>query len=50
MSELPTLTKRTLQAQVIGPIFAEMVAHLGEAKFTNLRNLQLHPTLLKLGV
>ncbi|HTN97163.1 MAG TPA: L-2-amino-thiazoline-4-carboxylic acid hydrolase [Nordella sp.] len=32
MSELPTLTKRRLQAQVIGPIFAEMVAEFGEEK------------------
>jgi imidazole glycerol phosphate synthase subunit HisF len=32
MTELPTLTKRRLQAQVIGPIYAEMVAELGEAK------------------
>ncbi len=32
MTELPTLTKRRLQAQVIGPIYAEMVAHLGEVK------------------
>jgi hypothetical protein len=32
MNELPTLTKRRLQAQVIGPIYAEMVAELGEAK------------------
>ncbi|MGL6183518.1 MAG: L-2-amino-thiazoline-4-carboxylic acid hydrolase [Aestuariivirga sp.] len=31
-AELPTLTKRRLQAQVIGPIFAEMVAQLGEEK------------------
>lgn len=31
-AEIPTLTKRRLQAQVIGPIFAEMVAQLGEAK------------------
>lgn len=30
MSELPTLTKRRLQAQVIGPIFAEMAARFGE--------------------
>ena len=30
MAEIPTLTKRTLQAQVIGPIYAEMVAQLGE--------------------
>jgi L-2-amino-thiazoline-4-carboxylic acid hydrolase len=32
MTELPTLTKRKLQAQVIGPIYAEMVEQLGEAK------------------
>ncbi|MGA7268538.1 MAG: 2-amino-thiazoline-4-carboxylic acid hydrolase, partial [Aestuariivirga sp.] len=31
-AELPTLTKRRLQAQVIGPIFAEMAAQLGEEK------------------
>ena len=32
MSEIPTLTKRKLQAQVIGPIYAEMVEQLGEEK------------------
>jgi hypothetical protein len=32
MAELPTLTKRTLQAQVIGPIHAEMVAQIGQEK------------------
>ena len=32
MSDIPTLTKRRLQAQVIGPIHAEMVAEIGEAK------------------
>lgn len=32
MAELPTLTKRTLQAQVVGPIHAEMVAQLGQEK------------------
>jgi len=31
-AELPTLTKRKLQAQVIGPIYAEMVAEIGEEK------------------
>ncbi len=30
MAELPTIVKRKLQAQVIGPIYAEMVAELGE--------------------
>ena len=32
VSDIPTLTKRTLQAQVVGPIHAEMVAQLGEEK------------------
>lgn len=32
MAEIPTLTKRRLQAQVIGPIYAEMVAEIGEEK------------------
>ena len=32
MTNLPTLTKRRLQAQVIGPIFAEMAAEIGEEK------------------
>jgi hypothetical protein len=32
MADIPTLTKRRLQAQVIGPIFAEMVAEIGEEK------------------
>jgi hypothetical protein len=27
-TEIPTLTKRKLQAQVIGPIYAEMVEHI----------------------
>ena len=31
-SEIPTLTKRKLQAQVIGPIFAEMVEQIGEER------------------
>jgi len=32
MAEIPTLTKRKLQAQVLGPIHAEMVAELGKEK------------------
>ena len=35
-TDLPTLTKRKLQAEVIGPIFAEMVAELGEAKASEI--------------
>jgi hypothetical protein len=34
--DLPTLTKRKLQAEVIGPIFAEMVAELGEEKASEI--------------
>jgi hypothetical protein len=30
--ELPTLTKRKIQAEVIGPIYAEMVKAIGEEK------------------
>lgn len=30
--ELPTLTKRKIQAEVIGPIYAEMVEAIGEEK------------------
>jgi len=30
--ELPTLVKRRIQAQVIGPIYAEMVAEIGEER------------------
>jgi len=32
MGDIPTLTKRRLQAQVIGPIYFEMVAAIGEEK------------------
>ncbi|MGQ0486297.1 MAG: L-2-amino-thiazoline-4-carboxylic acid hydrolase [Hyphomicrobiales bacterium] len=32
MTELPTLTKRRLQAEVIKPIYEEMVKQVGEAK------------------
>lgn len=32
IADLPVLVKRTLQAQVIGPIHAEMVAQLGREK------------------
>jgi imidazole glycerol phosphate synthase subunit HisF len=32
VAEIPTITKRRLQAEVIGPIYAEMVAEIGEEK------------------
>lgn len=34
--ELPTLVKRRIQAQVIGPIYAEMVAAIGEDKASSI--------------
>jgi L-2-amino-thiazoline-4-carboxylic acid hydrolase len=36
MPEIPVLTKRKLQAQVIGPIYAEMVAQIGEEKASSI--------------
>jgi hypothetical protein len=35
-AEIPTLTKRKLQAQVIGPIYAEMVAQIGEERAASI--------------
>jgi hypothetical protein len=32
MAELPTLTKRKLQAEVVGPIYTEMAEELGEER------------------
>jgi hypothetical protein len=32
MTDIPTITKRRLQAEVIGPIYAEMVQQIGEVK------------------
>ena len=36
MPDIPTLTKRRLQAQVIGPIYEEMVRQVGEAKAVSI--------------
>ena len=41
--DIPTLTKRKLQAQVIGPIYAEMVAEIGEEKAARI--LDTNPSL-----
>jgi hypothetical protein len=35
-AEIPTLTKRKLQAQVIGPIFMEMVEQIGEQRAVSI--------------
>lgn len=36
MAEIPTIVKRKLQAQVIGPIFAEMVEQVGEERASSI--------------
>lgn len=36
MKDLPTIVKRKLQAEVIGPIFQEMVAEIGEEKASSI--------------
>lgn len=36
MAEIPVFAKRKLQAQVIGPIYAEMVAQVGEEKASRI--------------
>jgi hypothetical protein len=36
MAETPTLMKRRLQAQVIGPIYEEMVRQIGEEKASEI--------------
>ena len=36
MADIPTIVKRRLQAQVIGPIYAEMVAQVGEEKASTI--------------
>ena len=36
ITETPTLTKRALQAQVIGPIYEEMVQQVGEEKASDI--------------
>lgn len=36
MSDIPTIAKRRLQAQVIGPIYEEMVRQVGEAQAASI--------------
>jgi len=38
MAEIPTLTKRKLQAEVLGPLHAEMVLELGKEKADQILN------------
>jgi hypothetical protein len=49
MTELPTLTKRKLQAQVIGPIYAEMVEQLGEVKAGEILNAAIRKAAITEG-
>ncbi len=49
MSEIPTLTKRKLQAQVIGPIYAEMVAQVGEEKASAILDIAIRKAAIAEG-
>jgi hypothetical protein len=48
-AEIPTLTKRTLQAQVIGPIYAEMVAQIGEEKASAILDAAIRKAAIAVG-
>lgn len=41
-AEIPSLIKRKLQAQVIGPIYAEMVEHIGEERAALILDTAIH--------
>jgi hypothetical protein len=45
MTELPNLTKRKRQDQVIGPIYAGIVEQLGEVRVGVILRLLCHPGL-----
>ncbi len=47
--ELPVLQKRRLQAEVIGPIFAEMVAELGEEKAARILDAAIRKAAINEG-
>ncbi len=49
MTEIPTLTKRKLQAHVIGPIYAEMVAQVGEEKASAILNAAIRKAAIAEG-
>ena len=48
-TDLPTLTKRKLQAEVIGPIFAEMVAEFGQEKAAEILDRAIRKAAIKAG-
>ena len=47
--EVPVLLKRRLQAEVIGPIYAEMVAEVGEAKATSILDAAIRKAAISEG-
>ncbi len=47
--ELPTLTKRKLQAEVIGPIYAEMVAEIGEDRAARILDAAIRKAAINEG-
>lgn len=49
MTEIPVLTKRKLQAQVIGPIYAEMVEQLGESKASSILDMAIRKAAIAEG-
>jgi hypothetical protein len=48
-TDLPTLTKRKLQAEVIGPIYAEMVAEIGEERATAILDAAIRKAAINEG-
>jgi len=47
--ELPTLVKRKIQAEVIGPIYAEMVAELGEDRASAILDQAIRKAAIREG-
>ena len=47
--ELPTLVKRKIQAEVIGPIYAEMVAELGEERASGILDRAIRKAAIREG-
>ncbi|HEX7109970.1 MAG TPA: L-2-amino-thiazoline-4-carboxylic acid hydrolase, partial [Aestuariivirga sp.] len=50
MAEIPTIVKRKLQAQVIGPIYAEMVAQVGEERATAILDAAIRKAAIAEGM
>jgi L-2-amino-thiazoline-4-carboxylic acid hydrolase len=49
-TDIPTLTKRKLQAEVIGPIYAEMVASIGEEKASAILDAAIRKAAINEGM